>query len=103
MTIYFADLWTGYGAARCRLDRALTFVISSDGTFHVLGVRHMMHMRIPSYTCTLHTCSTCIATGLHVCPMSLCTCTSHNASTSKRKSTVTCKHAIAILVQAMSS
>jgi len=31
-----------------RLGRTSSFAISSDQTFHVLGVRHMMRMRIPS-------------------------------------------------------
>jgi len=38
----------GRGAAQRRLDRASTIAVSSDRTFHVLVVRHMMHMRIPS-------------------------------------------------------
>ena len=32
-----------------RLDSVSSFVVSSDRTFHVLRLRHMMHMRIPSY------------------------------------------------------
>ena len=55
--IYFAR-WPvngiGGGAARCRLDRALTMAISSDQTFHVLSVRHMMRMRIPSICIYMH-------------------------------------------------
>ena len=31
-----------------RLHSTLSFAISSDQTFHMLGVRHMMRMRIPS-------------------------------------------------------
>ena len=36
----------GGGAARRRLDRASIIPISN---FHMLSVRHMMHMRIPSH------------------------------------------------------
>ena len=32
--------------AKRRLDCASTFAISSDQTFHVLGVRHMMRVHI---------------------------------------------------------
>ena len=32
----------GEGTAWCRLDSALSFAISSDRTFHVRGVRHML-------------------------------------------------------------
>ena len=39
-------------AQRC-LDSALSIAILSYRTFHMLRVRHMMHMRIPSYTCTV--------------------------------------------------
>ena len=31
-----------------RLNRASSFAISSDGTFHLLDVRYMMRMHIPS-------------------------------------------------------
>ena len=34
------DRWI---TARRRLDRALSFAISSDRTFQVLGMRHMIH------------------------------------------------------------
>ena len=34
--------------ARCRLDRTSSFAISSNGTFHLLDVRYMMRMHIPS-------------------------------------------------------
>ena len=34
--------------AQRRLNRALSFAISSDGTFHLLDVRYLMRMHIPS-------------------------------------------------------
>ena len=53
-TIYFAH-WPvngiGGGAARRRLDRASTIAILFDQTFHMLGVRHMICMHIPSSIC----------------------------------------------------
>ena len=49
--------------ARRRLDHALNFTIS---TFHVLGVRHMMRMCIPSSTCMcVEVCGRCVY--LYVC------------------------------------
>ena len=44
LTILLTDLWTG--TTRCCLNRASPF--SSDWTFHVLGVRHMVCKLIPS-------------------------------------------------------
>ena len=35
--------------AWCRLNHASSFAISSDWTFHVLGMRHTMRICIPSY------------------------------------------------------
>ena len=36
------------GTAWRHLNHALSFAISSDQTLHVLGMSHMMRMRIPS-------------------------------------------------------
>ena len=60
------------------------FAISSDRTFHVLSVRHMMHMRIPSihhvynYTITL---SLCVQISLLQPSRVLCAHISHNTFT----------------------
>ena len=40
--------WDRQRTAWRHLDRTSSFVISSNQTFHVLGMRHMMRMRIPS-------------------------------------------------------
>ena len=42
--------WDRRRRAQCRLNRVSSFAISSYRTLHVLGVRHMMHMRTPSHT-----------------------------------------------------
>ena len=47
--------WDRQRTARRHLDCASTFGISSDGTFHVLGVRHMMRVHI-----------VCVFTGIRV-------------------------------------
>ena len=47
MFTLLADLWTGLGGGQHGIVSTVlqSFTILSDLTFHVLSVRHMMHMR----------------------------------------------------------
>ena len=56
----------GRGTARCRLDSALSFPISSDETFHVRGVRHMCTCVYLSSFITYHSDFSKIDSLLHM-------------------------------------